>query len=122
MPREISVGWTSRLDKLEDSVIYVDIRGCSDLKSVHAEAYSAQPFKFTVQSMAGDTIHRSGTTAKTTTGDMRRSWERPYKEFLEELVKLNDGVVNYTRLVEDVAFNDAAMRAVVDAIRAFRLG
>ncbi len=115
--RRISLGFNIP-KSLESRVIYVTFSAVGH-DEISAIALSDTPFKYTTKSMAGIQFSEFKKNASTYTGDMNRGWERPYKEFLQELVQLNDGEIDYYRLIEEGVSIDRLVGRVTEALKEF---
>ncbi|GEM_PF-3912811 len=98
--RKISLGFVEQ-SKLEGNMIYVNFKMAG--KVLAAQAVSNENFMSHDRSIGGDLLTERGKTAGTYTGSRDNSWHRDYNEFLDDLVRSNDAVLDYSRLIREGA-------------------
>ena len=112
--RRISLGFNVP-KALEPRVIYVNFSP-SGHNEIRASALSDTPFNYTSLSLAGNRFSEFKAMTSTYTGDIENCWERNYHDFLEELVQLNDGEIDYSRLIQDGVSTGRILRKLTNIL------
>lgn len=107
--RIISVGF-KRPEELERDVIYVTLE--KELGGMSAHATSEQEFNYTVRATAGNPLRE--TTKEATNHEGRGDYFRDYNKFIEEIVKKNEGIIDYSRAIKE---GSEAYRLMREALR-----
>lgn len=94
--RIISIGLKEPCE-LEEDTIYIDVKYYKKNKQIYAVAYSNEKFTFHTPVLAGSIITLSTKEYRTHTDNPNSSWKINYNEFVEDLVKSNNGEINYQR-------------------------
>ena len=90
------------VEQRSGGVTYVNLN-LSGTKVITAEAVSNEDFVCHDRSLDGSHLTLTRKQASTYTGSVSHSWHRDYNEFLEDLVKSNDVVLDYSRLIKEGA-------------------
>jgi hypothetical protein len=107
--RIVSVGF-KRPKTLEGDIIYVTLE--KEIGGHRAYAVSAQEFNYTVRATAGNPLRE--TTKEITNHEGREGHFRDYNKFLEEIVEKNEGIIDYSRVIEE---GSEAYRLMGEALR-----
>lgn len=115
--RKISLGFVDQFE-LEGSIIYVNFKLAG--RVLAAEAVSNEDFINHDRSVGGYLLTQEGKKAGTYTGSVDNSWHRDYNEFLDDLVKSNDAVLDYSRMIREGAKTHSRIENVLTELRNFR--
>ena len=121
--RKISLGFQEP-SELRENIIYVvlklekgrwiDGNTYTQREGITAQAISNDEFTYHDSAIAGNRLTLNRKKASSETGDRDHSWYRGHREFLDDLVQSNGGVLGYSRLIEEGA---EAHSRVVKAIQ-----
>jgi hypothetical protein len=120
--RQISLGLDTRPEADDDDKIYVNFmsvsKGICGGYNVRAYAFSGQDFRYNVLDRQGNIVSETGVNASTKIEfDEKYIGERPYRQFLEELVSLNDAEICFQRMISDWVFTDSVIRETMKQIK-----
>jgi hypothetical protein len=106
--RKISVGFI-KPKTLEGNVIYVTL--VKERAGISAHAVSAEAFNYDVHALSGHLLSKN--TKNVTNMEGIKLHFRDYKKLLEEIVKKNNGFVDYSKAVKEGSEVYRVMREVL---------
>ena len=111
MPKRIILVGFKKPKSLEKDIIYVTLEK-ETKKSTRARAISAKDFNYPCRAISGNILRE--TTKEITNAEGIRGHLRNYNIFLEEIVKKNEGILDYSQAIKE---GSEAYRIMKETVR-----